>query len=71
MGRKGIGKLSVFSLAQTVEVYSKTSDGDAHGLRIRVADLEDKIRAGEPYHPEVISVPASFQRKGTTWSSVT
>lgn len=66
MGRKGIGKLSVFSLAQTVEVYSKTAGGDAHGLRIRVGDLEDKIRAGEAYHPDPIVVPDDYQRQGTT-----
>lgn len=66
MGRKGIGKLSVFSLAKTVEVYSKPQDGDMHGLRIRVADLEDKIRAGEPYHPAPVAVPEKYQRQGTT-----
>ncbi len=66
MGRKGIGKLSVFSLAKTVEVYSKTKDGDALGLRIQVGDLEDKIRAGEPYHPAPVAVPEMYQRQGTT-----
>src|ERR1700712_1235415 len=36
MGRKGIGKLSVFSLAHVVCVYSRTSKGNAVGLKIDI-----------------------------------
>jgi hypothetical protein len=66
MGRKGIGKLSVFSLAQVVEVYSRTADGEAHGFRIRVEDLEEHIKNEKDYYPQPIDVPAEYNVKGTT-----
>ena len=66
MGRKGIGKLSVFSLAEVVEVYSKTEDGEAHGFVIRVADLEEHIKNEEEYYPQLIEVPDEYKGKGTT-----
>lgn len=66
MGRKGIGKLSVFSLARVVEVYSKTADGSANGLKIVVADLEAKIKTEEPYYPQPVPVPAQYDKTGTT-----
>lgn len=65
MGRKGIGKLSVFSIAQTVTLYS-TKDGASHGLRIKVEDLEACIKKREDYHPESIEVPAEHAKQGTT-----
>jgi histidine kinase/DNA gyrase B/HSP90-like ATPase len=65
MGRKGIGKLSVFSIAKTVTVYS-TKAGESNGLRIRVEDLEAKIQAREPYHPTPVEVPSEYSSQGTT-----
>jgi hypothetical protein len=65
MGRKGIGKLSVFSIANTVTVYS-TKDGVSNGLRIKVDDLEAAIRAEEDYHPEPVEVPKDSAKRGTT-----
>lgn len=65
MGRKGIGKLSVFSIAKTVSVFS-TKDGESNGLRIVAADLEAAIKSGDPYHPAPIAVPEEFEAKGTT-----
>jgi hypothetical protein len=65
MGRKGIGKLSVFSIAETVTVYS-TKDGESNGLRIKVEDLEKRIKEGKPYHPEPVDVPDEHTKLGTT-----
>jgi len=65
MGRKGIGKLSVFSIAKTVSVYS-TKAGQSNGLRIKVEDLEARIKAREKYHPEPIAVPKKYASQGTT-----
>jgi Histidine kinase-, DNA gyrase B-, and HSP90-like ATPase len=65
MGRKGIGKLSVFSIAKTVFVYTKKGR-QINGLKIVVADLEAAIRAGQPYHPEPVEVPTGYRRTGTT-----
>lgn len=66
MGRKGIGKLSVFSLARVVEVYSKVEGQEANGLRIKVVDLEDRIKRELDYYPRPIPVPAEYDRVGTT-----
>jgi Histidine kinase-, DNA gyrase B-, and HSP90-like ATPase len=65
MGRKGIGKLSVFSIAETVTVFS-TKDGTSNGLKIEVPKLEKAIRAHKPYYPVPTKVPAEHQMKGTT-----
>ena len=42
MGRKGIGKLSLFSIAKKVIIHSK-SDGQIHGFTMDAADIEDAI----------------------------
>ena len=65
MGRKGIGKLSVFSIAKTVTVYS-TKNGTSNGLQIKVEDLEKRIKERKDYHPDSVEVPQEHARKGTT-----
>ena len=45
MGRKGIGKLSLFSIARTVEVHS-IADGQKHGFVMDSAEIEKKIGEG-------------------------
>lgn len=65
MGRKGIGKLSVFSIAKEVAVYT-TKDGVANGLVIKVEDLEEAIRSEQPYHPPAEEVPDEYASQGTT-----
>lgn len=59
MGRKGIGKLSVFSIADEVFVYT-TKEGESTGCRIAVDDLKERITAREDYHPERIEVPEEY-----------
>lgn len=49
MGRKGLGKLSLFSIAQTIELQS-AKDGVAHGLRMRVSDIKESVRKQEPHY---------------------
>ncbi|WP_270561239.1 ATP-binding protein [Bifidobacterium dentium] len=56
MGRKGIGKLSAFSLADKMVVSSKKEgSNDAHGFTIDVNEMEEKIAGTNPedrvYHP--------------------
>ena len=60
MGRKGIGKLSLFSIARTIEVYSKTEE-EHHGFRMDADRIEQAIKDGEEtaYYPESIS-PSEF-----------
>ena len=47
MGRKGIGKLSLFSIAETVEVYT-TKDGEQHAFRMVVDEIKEAIGEEEP-----------------------
>ncbi|MFC7007764.1 BbrUII/HgiDII family restriction enzyme [Halalkalicoccus salilacus] len=42
MGRKGIGKLSLFSIARTVEVYT-TKNGEWHAFRMNVDEIKEAI----------------------------
>ena len=65
MGRKGIGKLSVFSIARDVRVYSTTSTDSSLGLEINIDKLEASIKEKETYHPDPIEVPKEYQRVGT------
>lgn len=65
MGRKGIGKLSVFSIAQEVTVYSSTG-GPAVGLKIDVDILRTDISENRPHYPERVPVPIEYEKKGTT-----
>jgi len=47
MGRKGIGKLSLLSIAETVDVY--TTDGDErHAFRMNVDDIKEAIGEETP-----------------------
>lgn len=66
MGRKGIGKLSVFSIANTVTVYSTTKNGTSNGLDIVVDDLMEAIKKRKPYRPDPVPVPTEYQQRGTT-----
>lgn len=43
MGRKGIGKLSLFSIAKVIEVHS-VKDGIAHGFIMDLRQIEDAIK---------------------------
>ena len=66
MGRKGIGKLSSFSIANLVEVHS-LKDGDRNALRMDRAKIEKEIkdkRRGE-YNPEDIDASIDGEGHGT------
>jgi hypothetical protein len=73
MGRKGIGKLSVFSIADKARVYSLTGSSKENdieitseaALEIDVAELRAKIKATKPYHPPAIDIPAEYRSVGT------
>ncbi|MDN3250023.1 ATP-binding protein [Streptomyces sp. ZSW22] len=68
MGRKGIGKLSLFSIARVIEVYT-VKDGEKHAFRMKVEDIKNAI-TGEladltPYRPEKLSVEGIDFTHGT------
>ncbi|MDA7949741.1 MAG: ATP-binding protein [Hyphomicrobiaceae bacterium] len=62
MGRKGIGKLSLFSLARMIEVHS-IKDGELHGFRMNVDKIEDRIKSsGGEYFPDPIDPDTNLKR---------
>ncbi len=67
MGKKGIGKLSVFSIADIVTVYSK-KDSEVSGLLMArdeiEAAIEDEDGDGQ-YHPTSLNSDTIDIRKGT------
>ncbi len=56
MGRKGIGKLSLFSIARTVRVES-VAGGEKHGFVMDAEDIETEIRDGGEgrYEPDPVA----------------
>lgn len=46
MGRKGLGKLSLFSIAKIVEVCS-AKDGTSHGLRMNIDDIRAALDSNQ------------------------
>ncbi len=66
MGRKGIGKLSLFSIAKTVEVHSVKGD-ERHGFRMNLEKIEGAIEDGGEgdYSPEPIDPKEVLHSRGT------
>lgn len=65
MGRKGLGKLSLFSIANVIEVQS-AKDGQAHGLKMTVDGIHESVEKKEPfYRPEPLSADQITVPKGT------
>jgi hypothetical protein len=62
MGRKGIGKLSLFSVAEEIEVRT-VRDGEHHAFRMRADAIRSAIKARKSYRPEPIN--GDSRRKGT------
>ncbi|MBF0752135.1 MULTISPECIES: ATP-binding protein [unclassified Pasteurella] len=68
MGRKGIGKLAMFSLANEVSVYTKTEEDDnVVALKVDVSNLSQAIEQNQDYETESIDDVSIFtQKHGTT-----
>ena len=66
MGRKGIGKLSLFSIAETVNVQTVKGE-EKSGFVMSVAKIRAAIeRAGDTYHPEPLDESEiTLDKKGT------
>lgn len=66
MGRKGIGKLSLFSIADIVDVYS-FKDGQKNCFRMSIDEIKEVIKQKKDYHPGTISLdPMVKDGVGTT-----
>jgi len=55
MGRKGIGKLSVLSIASKVRVFTRKENDDLLAIELEVAKIQESIEKKQTYHPTVIS----------------
>ena len=67
MGRKGIGKLSSFSIAKIVEVHT-IKNGQANALsmdRSKIKDLMENDDTTGEYHPQEIDPVTNGLKKGT------
>lgn len=71
MGRKGIGKLSLFSIADVIELFTM-KDGEKSALRIDRAEIEKQIKksakadgAVRPYKPEALDSSTFDLKQGT------
>lgn len=65
MGRKGIGKLAMFALANEVKISSQSSGFDAVGLTVNVPEFKKTIEENKP-HPLDEFEPEAFKKgKGT------
>lgn len=69
MGRKGIGKLSLFSIAKTVEVHTAKGT-ERHGFRMDLDKIEEAIRQAEEggegsYEPQPLSPEEILVSQGT------
>lgn len=57
MGRKGLGKLSLLSIADQIEIQTRAAGSGSEGLLIRTSDLRRAMEGGRPeYSPDPISV---------------
>ena len=67
MGRKGIGKLSVLSIARKVQVFTKKETAAPLAIELEVAEIQKTITKKKKYHPPAISVPEAIDlgRSGT------
>lgn len=67
MGRKGIGKLSVFSIAQEIQIITKKKNTSTLAIKLDVQKIQEAIKKEETYYPPVIGVPEniSFEGSGT------
>lgn len=64
MGRKGLGKLSLFSIADIIEVQS-AKDGVSHGLRMTSAGITAAAKANKTYKPDALHPDDVTVQKGT------
>ncbi len=60
MGRKGIGKLAMFSLAHQIDVWSKMDGKEAVSARINVERLRRDIKEDKKYQLEKLNTPYSW-----------
>ena len=64
MGRKGLGKLSLFSIANVIEVQS-AKNGGKHGFRMSVPGIQQAVQEKRAYHPDPLAGDTLTVTQGT------
>ena len=75
MGRKGIGKLSLFSIANSISVYTKKEETEGEAFRLDANKIKKAIQtegssssdssSAEQYEPELIDFAQEIDGQGT------
>jgi len=65
MGRKGLGKLSLFSIANVIEVQSAPDGQQAAGFKMTVTGIQQAVANKTTYHPSELPTEALTLTKGT------
>ncbi len=65
MGRKGLGKLSLFSLADVIEVQSAPNGQEAAGFTMSVEGIKQAVSEKQPYHPKPLAANETAVTSGT------
>ena len=68
MGRKGIGKLSTFSIAEHVEVYTKKEN--TLGISMKIEDIKKSIGDEGTYYPTEIDINENNEIKNDTGTTI-
>ena len=71
MGRKGIGKLSLFSVANQITVYTKKKGGSPEAFLMNAHRIKEAIEAEDPstareYSPKPVRFDQAIPEQGTT-----
>jgi len=62
MGRKGIGKLALFSIAEDIEIHTRRGS-EKHAFKMRTSDVREAIKESKTYHPPAVNFDGP--KKGT------
>ena len=63
MGRKGIGKLALFSIAEEIQVHTREHNKDGHAFTMRTEDIRTAVKDGANYYP--VPIPFDGPSHGT------
>lgn len=66
MGRKGIGKLSIFSIAGNARVFTRKEAAPLIGIEMDVAEIQRAIERNEKYHPNLVDPDGSVLKASGT-----
>jgi len=68
MGRKGIGKLSIFSIAEHIEIYTKKES--TLGISMKIDAIRKQIEQKKAYHPKELSISNENEINSDTGTTI-